>query len=141
VGQQFRWKFGRTAQLFAPQSPIQQRLILISPRNISQPHCFLLANDRNNVRYIAGAETSLIVSYPVQHGTTELCPTQQPSSLPTISHSALNLRNGDQKTAADAKRVFMTGAKFVLVAWFEIPAESMLFGWPKHEVRGNLSTY
>lgn len=80
-------------------------------------------------------------AYPVQHGTTELWPTQQPSSLPTISHSALNLRNGDQKTAADAKRVFMTRAKFVLVAWFEIPAESMLFGWPKHEVRGNLSTY
>src|SRR5579864_1297095 len=64
---------------------------------------------------------------------------QQPSSLPTqqFSHSVLKLRNGDQKTAADTKRVFMTRAKFVLVAWFEIPAESMLFGWPKHEVRGN----
>ena len=77
----------------------------------------------------------------VQHGTTELKPTQQPSSLPTqqFSHSVLKLRNGDQKTAADTKRVFMTRAKFVLVAWFEIPAESMLFGWPKHEVWGNFS--
>jgi hypothetical protein len=74
-------------------------------------------------------------------GTTELKPTQQPASLPTqqFSHSVLKLRNGDQKTAADTKRVFMTRAKFVLVDWFEIPAESMLFGWPKHEVRGNFS--
>jgi len=62
-----------------------------------------------------------------------LNPTQQ------FSHGVLKLRNGDQKTAADTKRVFMTRAKFVLVAWFEIPAESMLFGWPKHEVRGNFS--
>jgi hypothetical protein len=57
----------------------------------------------------------------------------------TISHSVVKLRNGDQETAADTKRVFMTRAKFVLVAWFEIPTESMLFGWPKHEVRGYFS--
>ena len=56
-----------------------------------------------------------------------------------ISHGAPKLRNRDQQTAADTKRVFMTRAKFVLVAWFEIPAEPMLFGWPKHEVRGNFS--
>src|ERR1700740_1870125 len=47
--------------------------------------------------------------------------------------------NRNQKTAADTQRVFMTRTKFVLVAWFEIPAESMLFGWPTHEVRGNFS--
>ena len=112
-----------------------------SPRDISQPECFLLGNDATTFDTSQGPRHPLIVSYPVQHGTTELWPTQLPSSLPTISRSGLNLRNGDKKTAADAKRVFMTGAKFVLVAWFEIPAESMLFGWPKHEVWGNLSIY
>lgn len=50
--------FHGAAQGIALGSPIQRRLILISPRDVSQPHCFLLRNYRYHVRHIAGAETS-----------------------------------------------------------------------------------
>jgi hypothetical protein len=38
------------------QGPVQQRLILITPRDVSQTHCFRLGDNRYDIRHIAGAK-------------------------------------------------------------------------------------
>jgi hypothetical protein len=44
-------------------------------------------------------------------------------------------RNCDEKAAIYTKRMLMPGSKLELVTWLKVPAESVLVGWPKHEIR------
>ncbi len=51
----------------------------------------------------------------------------------------VRLRDRNQQTAAYANRLLMPSPKIVLVTRFEIPAESMLPGRPKHEIQHGLT--
>jgi hypothetical protein len=65
----------------------------------------------------------------VRHGSAPVAAAHKFTSLITIMlRTRYVLRNPDQETAVYAERVFMPWPKLVLVARFEVPAESMLFG-------------
>ena len=53
-----RWECQSRTQALATRSPVQQRLVLITPGDVSQPHRTRLSDNRYDIRDIAGSEAS-----------------------------------------------------------------------------------